>query len=84
MLSRRTLLALTALATLCAALAWPHRREILEALAPPESDYVEDQRLADGYGRASADLSAAWRVETECAVLRSPQLATLVSSSVLS
>jgi outer membrane protein assembly factor BamB len=65
MLSRRTLLALTALTTLGAAVAWPHRREILEALAPPESDYVETQRLAAGYGRASADLSAAWSVPLE-------------------
>lgn len=54
-----------ALTALGVALAWPHRREILEFLAPPESDYVEDQALSEGYGRARADLSAAWSVPLE-------------------
>ena len=65
MIARRRTLALLALSILGISLAWPHRREILEFLAPPEADYVEDQSLTEGYGRASADLSAAWSVPLE-------------------
>ncbi len=65
MLTRRRLIALLALTILAGTLTWPHRREVLEFLAPPEDDYVVDQALGDGYGRASADLSAAWSVPLE-------------------
>ena len=65
MFTRRRNLALLALSILGIALAWPHRREILEFLAPPEADYVVDQSLTEGYGRPGANLSAAWSVPLE-------------------
>lgn len=65
MLRRRSLLVLALLLTVGAVLSWPHRREILEFLAPPESDYVEDQDLTPEYGRARANLSPAWSVPLE-------------------
>lgn len=62
---RRTLISLALLMGIGAYLAWPHRREILEYLAPPESDFVEDQALEPEYGRSRADLSPAWSVPLE-------------------
>ncbi|MEM9380900.1 MAG: hypothetical protein AAGB93_13185 [Planctomycetota bacterium] len=48
-----------------ALLAWQNRREILDVVAAPESDYTEAFELRDDYGRPGADLSPIWRVPLE-------------------